>query len=359
MAVYKDKDRGTYYFIIRVKQLDGKVKQIKKRGFPTKKAAKIAEAEAMIATPSHSGIPFNQLAEEYMDWYSSRRKQTSVIKINGIINNHLIPEFGDLKLSDIRPKRIIDFHSKLIKKKFSANHIQTIHSTLSTLFNYAIKSERMTENPARLAGNVDMKVKKNMNYWLLDEFKQFISYVDDSTLYTLFMVLYYSGMRKGELLALTWSDVDFETNLISVNKTSNNRIVSTPKTDSSIRKILMPNHVMDLLRQLKKEVNPKPSYVVFGEYHSSITASTLVYKFEKYIALSGVKKIKIHDFRHSHASYLINKKTIIGVVASRLGHSNPSTTLNIYSHMYPSTEQEAVLSMEDDFKTAKILKLLT
>lgn len=125
----------------------------------------------------------------------------------------------------------------------------------------------------------------------------------------------YCCIRKGELLALTWGDIDFENNIINVDKTVYNRIITKPKTSSSIRKIHMPKHVMRLLSQLKIEHKPKLTYVVFGEFYDHISTTTLDRKYEQYVKAAGVKRIRIHDFRHSHASYLINKNIIVSVIA--------------------------------------------
>ena len=234
--------------------------------------------------------------------------------------------------------------------------VKKIHTTLSAVFNFAIKNEYTKENPAAIVGNVDLKENKHVNFWALEEFKSFVTSVDDPMYYALFMTLYYSGMRKGELLALTWADLDFETNTINVDKTEYNRKVTTTKTEASRRKILMPKNVMNLLNAIKLERNPKLNYVVFGEIKDSISTTTLDRWFEKYVTAAGIKKIRIHDFRHSHASYLINKGTIISVIAARLGHGDVATTLNTYSHLYPTTEKKAVLDMENDFKPAQIIE---
>jgi len=117
----------------------------------------------------------------------------------------------------------------------------------------------------------------------------------------------------------------------------------------------MPNHVMTLLKELKLKKKPKTNYVVFGKVKDHISETSIDRKFKKYIKKSGVQQIRIHDFRHSHASYLINLGTIPSVVAKRLGHRDVSTTLNTYSHLYPTTEKETVALMEDDFKPAKII----
>lgn len=356
MTVYEDKN-GTWYFITRIEQPDGSKKQVKRRGFKNKKAAIRAEAKLEDEGIIQEIVTFEFVAKEYLNWYQKRRKESSYTKINSIITIHLIPHFKKMELRNIKQKDIIKFQDKLIESKAAASHIKKIHTTLSAVFNFAIKNEYTNINPASIVGNVDLKEEKHINYWTLEEFKVFIDNVDETLYYALFMTLYYSGMRKGELLALTWADLDFEHNSINVNKTEYNRKVTTTKTESSKRKILMPRFVMLQLEKIKLSSNPKLTYVVFGEFTTSISTTTLDRKYEKYLKSSGVKKIRIHDFRHSHASYLINKGTIISVIAARLGHSDVATTLNTYSHLYPTTEKEAVLDMENDFHTAEIIEL--
>ncbi|MEC0282293.1 tyrosine-type recombinase/integrase [Terribacillus saccharophilus] len=353
MAVYKDSERGTYYFITRING-----KQVKRRGFKTKSEAKRAEAKAFLdfEEMNDENPSFENIAKEYLNWYEKRRKLSSYTKISSIVNIHLIPYFGNKKLNAIRPRHVTIYQDSIIDK-FAPSHVKKIHTVLSAIFNYAIKQEYTKDNPARTVGNVELEEDKHINFWILDEFKTFVKHVDNFMYYTLFMILYYSGMRKGELLALTWADIDFDNNLISVNKTAYNRVITKPKTRSSIRQIKMPKHVMRLLSQLKADNNPKMTYVVFGEFHDHISTTTLDRKYEHWVKVSQVKKIRLHDFRHSHASYLINNGTIASVIAMRLGHSNVATTLNVYSHLYPSTEEEAVLKMEDDFKPAEIIQL--
>lgn len=356
MTVYKDEQRDTWYFITRIEQPDGTKKQVKRRGFKTEKAALLAEAKLEAEGIAEEIVTFEFVANEYLSWYKKRRKESSYIKISSILDVHLIPHFKRKELRSIKQRDIIKFQDKLIESKMAASHIKKIHTTLSAVFNFAIKNEYTKENPASIVGNVDLKENKHVNFWTLEEFKPFVAVVDDPLFYALFMTLYYSGMRKGELLALTWADLDFETCTINVDKTEYNRKVTTTKTDASRRKILMPKTVMNLLHAIKLEFNPKLNYVVFGEIKDSISTTTLDRRFEKYVTAAGVKKIRIHDFRHSHASYLINKGTIISVIAARLGHGDVATTLNTYSHLYPTTEKEAVLDMENDFKPAQIIE---
>lgn len=352
MPVYPEENKKTFYFVCRVPQNDGTLKQVKRRGFTTKKAAKDAERKMLVTYEDQgSSITFSEAAETYFTWYKARRKTSSINVIKNILFNHLIKEFGNTKIESITPKKVMLYQNKIIDL-YSPDFLKKIHSTLSAVFNFAIKFHNTKNNPAKVAGNFEMEVNKRFNYWEFDEFKRFISVVDDNLYKAFFSTLYFSGARKGELLALNWADVDFENNLIDINKTEYNREVTKPKTKSSIRIIMMPQKVMDLLKDIKKSAEKtapvKPDYRVFGSFYDSIATSTIDRRYEKYIKLSGVKRILIHEFRHSHASYLIHKKSNPLIIAQRLGHKNVAETLNTYSHLYPSAQREIVDHMENE-----------
>ena len=351
MAIYKDEQRGTYYFVTRIRQFDGTLKQVKRRGFKTKKEAREAEAKMLVKKETTSSLTFSQVADSYFDWYSQRRKHSSIVTIRNVIYNHLITEFGNLKINQITPKHIMGYQNKIINQ-YSAKHLKKIHAVLSAIFNFSIKFYGLTTNPARITGNFEKESNKRMNFWEFEEFKQFIGVVDELLYKAFFSTLYYSGTRKGELLALTWEDINFEEKTIDINKTEFERKVTKPKTKASNRIIMLPTHCINLLKELQiekaKEFPVKNDYVVFGEFYNSIAISTLRRNYQKYLKISGVKSILLHEFRHSHASYLINKGVSPLVVAQRLGHSNVSTTLNTYSHLYPSKQAEVVAFMEND-----------
>ncbi|PYE91562.1 tyrosine-type recombinase/integrase [Bacillus sp. 196mf] len=351
MVVYKDKERGTYFFVVRVRQFDGTQKQVKRRGFKTKKEAREAEAKILVDKETNSSLTFAQVADSYFDWYCQRRKQSSISTIKTILENHLLERFEKSKINNITAQHIMIYQNEIINQ-YSAVYLKKIHTVLSSIFNFAIKFYGLASNPARIAGNFEKESNKRMNFWEFDEFKQFIEVVDDPIYKAFFSTLYYSGARKGELLALTWADINFKENSIDINKTEYNRQITPPKTKSSNRVILLPTYAIDLLKELKNhatvKIPLKKDYVVFGELYKSITTATLHKDYEKYISISGVKRILIHEFRHSHASYLINKGVSPLVVAQRLGHSNVSTTLNTYSHLYPSKQAEVIAFMEAD-----------
>src|SRR5690625_2286017 len=201
-----------------------------------------------------------------MKWYEKRRKESTVYNLKGTIKRYIQPFFKGKHVQDIKKRDIMKFHDFLLEK-LAVVTAKSIHKNLSAILNYGIQMEYLNINVAREVGNVDAKEDKSINYWTLDEFKRFLKVVDNDRYYTLFMVLFYSGARIGEILALTWNDIDFKNNLIDINKRYYRTKINTPKNDSSIRKIKLPNHTINLLRQLKmKEKYKKEETLNFSEY---------------------------------------------------------------------------------------------
>ncbi len=358
MAVYKDKKRGTYYFSVYVKISTGETKRFIRRGFESRQEARLAEADFLLnfEKEDEENISFGTLTEMYLKWYKQRRKASSYTKIESVIRIHLNPRFEKKKIKELSRRDVVKMHNDLLDK-LSVKSTKVIHATLSTVLNYAIELEYLSANVAREVGNVNMRENRRMDFWTLDEFKTFIEVVDDLVYESLFMTLFYGGLRKGEALALTWKDIDFDHNIINIDKTVYHRNVTSPKNESSIRKIKMPQHTMNLLGELKLMRKPKNEYVVFGEFFDHIGETTIDSRYTKYIEASKVKRIRIHDLRHSHASYLISMGNDIQIVSKRLGHANTSTTLDVYAHLYPNAEDDAIAKMEDDFRPADVVKM--
>lgn len=180
-----------------------------------------------------------------------------------------------------------------------------------------------------------------MLFWTKDEFNTFIKAVmDKPASYAIFMALYYTGMREGELLALTPADIDFEKPSISINKSyqriGGKDIVSTPKTPRSNRVITIPQGLKDCLKDYIAQCYGLKSDDRLFPY----TKSYLSHEMERGCKHSGVKKIRIHDIRHSHASLLVEMGFSPLLIAERLGHERVQTTMETYSHLYPNKQTE-------------------
>lgn len=359
MAIYHDEERNTYYVSVYVTYKNGDKDRVLRRGFKTQAEAKKKEAELIFnASISNPDNPlFSDVLEEYAEWYEKRRKASSTHKIKKDIRLYIKPFFKNKLIQDITRRDIMKFQNFLLDK-LSINSSKGVHTQMSAVLRYAASMEYVSNNVAKDVGNIRGSSDKRFEYWTLSEFKEFIKIVDDLKFKTLFMLLFFSGARIGEATSLTWKDIDFKNDMIDINKTTFKSKVTDPKTKSSIRKVKMPKHTMNLLAQLKLQESPKMEYSVFGKFHDPLHVNTARGTYTRYVNKTEVKKIRMHDFRHSHASYLINNGYDIQIVSKRLGHSKVSTTLDIYSHLYPNKEDEAIAQMEDDFKVADVIKLV-
>ena len=223
-----------------------------------------------------------------------------------------------------------------------------------SILNYAIKFNYLKENIASKVGNFSKRdYFRKVDFWTYNEFLKFMSVIDDKLYYTFFHTLYFTGMRLGECLALNWNDL--EDNCISITKTiskekiDGERVITSPKTKSSIRKVLideeLKNNLYEYKKYCEKKIHFDKNWFIFGDL-TPLAPTTIERHKNNYCNIAKVKKIRIHDFRHSHASLLISSGVPITVVQTRLGHSNPSITLEVYSHMLPNDDLKAIKVIE-------------
>jgi len=231
--------------------------------------------------------------------------------------------------------------------KYSETYLKTIHNQVSAIFNYACKYHRLAENPARGCGSMGKKNADAMKFWMIDKFNQFVSTVEDKFMSkTIFNLLFWSGMRSGELLALTLNDFDFSSQTVSISKSyarvKREDLILPPKTPKSKRKITLPPFLCDIVKEYsKKLVCYDPNYRLF-----SIMKCYINHEMIRGCKKSGVKKIRVHDLRHSHASLLIEMGFSPLLLSERLGHEDIKTTLQTYSHLYPNKQAEVAEKLE-------------
>ena len=194
---------------------------------------------------------------------------------------------------------------------------------------------------------------RSMTFWTIEEYEQFIAVFDkQDKYYLLFEILFWTGMREGELLALTKGDVDFANNKISITKTyyraNGEDVITTPKTEQSIRTIDIPNF---LKNEIKEYCDRKYAFPD-DERLFPIGAEAVQHKMKRMIEKAGVPKIRVHDIRHSHVSYLINQGVEPLIIKERLGHKDIKITMNTYGHLYPN-QQKQVAEMLDMWRSNK------
>lgn len=348
MAVFKDKYTASWACKFRYKNWQGEVKQHKKTGFKTQKEAREYERSYLDKQQNCCDMTFQSLYEYYIVDCEVRMKPITVANKESNFKTVILPFFGKLKVSDISPANIRQWQTGLIKSEhYSATTLRKFHKTLSAIFNYAVKVYGLKANPCKVAGSMGNNKSKEMQIWSLEEFNKFIAELKGQTdKEALFMLLFYSGMRIGEACALTISDFDFKNNTVSISK---NYVVSrgksfiyTTKTDQSKRTIMLPKTVMNKIREYYFQIYDKDNTTRLF----SLTEQCYRRYLDRYSGKAGVKKIRLHDLRHSHASMLIHMNVPIKQISERLGHDNITITLNTYAHIYKEAEEELADKLE-------------
>ena len=233
---------------------------------------------------------------------------------------------------------------------FSPTYLKSIHNQASTIFNFAVKYYRLSSNPCKMAGSIGKKQAEEMQIWTPAEFTQFVQAIRNKpSSWAAFHLLFWTGIRSGELLALAKEDFDFETKTMSITKNyarqNKKDLILSPKTPKSKRIVTLPVFLSDMI---KEYVNARPEGRLFPQ-----TKHYLYHEMQRGCRISGVKRIRIHDLRHSHASFLIEEGFSPLLIAERLGHENIQTTLQIYSHLYPNKQSEVACKIQDFYQTLK------
>ena len=354
MAVYKEEKTNTWRVIYRYTDWTGEKKQTQKRGFKTKREAQAWEREQLHKVSADLDMTFTSFFEQYTADMQTRIKENTWATKEHIIRTKLIPYFGKLKMSNITAQQIITWQNELMNykvengKPLSPVYLKTINNQLSAIFNHAVKYYNLRENPCKKAGSMGKKKNREMLFWTKEEYLKFAEVMMDKPLsYYAFEMLYWCGIREGELLALTPADFDFEKNTVSINKSyqrlNGQDLITTPKTEKSNRIIKMPQFLADEMKDYLKML-----YVVGeNERMFAITKSYLHREMDRGSKEAGVKRIRIHDIRHSHVSHLIDMGFSAIAIADRVGHESIDITYN-YAHLFPSkqTEMADKLNME-------------
>lgn len=313
MPAYKDKERGTWYASFYYTDWRGDRKLKKKRGFPRKKGAEEYERELLRKEAQSCDMTFGSMTKLYMDDMRPRLRESTMRSKEYLIEGKILPFFGSLPLNTITPAHVRKWQAEILKENPAPTYAKSIHNQLSAIFNYAVKYYRFPENPARVG----------------------------------FSVMFWTGLRIGELLALTPADIDLDVKTLSVTKTfqtiDGREVVTEPKTPKSRRKIEMPPKLAEMLKGYMAALyNLAPDDRLFP-----FTKSYFHHQMRKGCEACGLEKIRLHDIRHSHASLLINLGYPVLVVSERLGHEDVETTLQTYGHLYKTTTSEAVKKLDD------------
>jgi len=305
-----------------------------------------------------------QLFDEYVSVKKYEVRESTIYRTKKVFEYHILPILENVRIDKLSVKILQEWKVSIEEKGLMLLSKKSIYKELSAMINYAIRMEYLPKNPLSKVGNFKdaLAYKRKITFYTSEEFRKYIDVAKQSALekeqkeknlyewnfYVFFNIAFYTGLRKGEIHALRWNDID--NNYLNVERSLNQKlhkmdIETPPKSQSSVRTIQLPLPLIQILEEHKKRQKQLQDFNennrILGD-EKSLRDTSIQKKNQLYSSLAGLKRIRIHDFRHSHASLLANMGINIQEIARRLGHSNIEITWNIYSHLYPKEEEKAI-----------------
>jgi integrase len=310
-----------------------------------------------------------QLLKTYLEnWLEQAYKPTvklnTYVQYRSAIHHHLIPAFGNIPVQKLTPDKIRAFYRQKIDEGSKPRTVGVLHAVLRRALSDAAKQGLVARNVATLVTppRIDRYDAQTLT---IEQAEKLLEAAHGSRLDALLIMALTTGMRRGELLALRWEDVDFKQSLVSVHRTmarvaGYGYVEGEPKTRSSRRRIVLPDVALDALRehrksqeQMKIEVGDKwqdKGLVFIDKFGGFFSPDMVLRRFGILLRDVGLPHMRFHDLRHSAATILLVAGVHPKVVQERLGHSTVAMTLDVYSHVLPSMQQEAAAKIDDLFK---------
>lgn len=369
MPIYKmdGKKDGKQKYRVRINYTDslGNAKQIDRIAYGSTEA-KLLEQELTRQikheTPAQR-LTVNALYIKYLEAKKAEVRETTFVKSQTAIEHHILPYLADVKIEKLTAPVLQEWKQAIEALDLSIRTRKNIYSEFRTMLNWAVKMDYLPKNPLLKVGNfkAPLEIKKEMDYYTPEEFRKFINVAKESAIkaekngdttqwhyYVFFAIAFYTGLRKGEIHALQWTDI--KDGYLYVTKSLTQKLkggdkITPPKNKSSIRTLQLPQPLINILNEHHTrcaQLNGfREDYKICGGTRA-LRDTTIQNANERFAKAAGIKTIRIHDFRHSHASVLANEGINIQEISRRLGHSDISMTLQTYSHLYPREEERAI-----------------
>ena len=346
MTPVKDKKTGKWLIQFYYKNAFGENKKTTKRGFSSKKEAEEWYMNFKLSQNGNLNMTLEAFVQIYISDLKNKIRENTWISKMQIIETKILPYFKNKRMCDIEPKDIIKWQNELEAltdkqgKHYAPTYLRTINSQLSAIFNHACRYYKLHENPVSKVPAIGKKKAKEMDFWTKEEYLKFADAMRKKPLsYYAFELLYWCGIRLGEMLALTPGDFNFDNNTVSISKSyqriHGKDVITEPKTEQSIRMVKMPDFLSSEMQDCIKSIyGIKENMRIFN-----ITKSYLHHEMERGCKQTGIKKIRIHDLRHSHISLLINLGFSASAIGKRVGHTSTEIT-DTYIHLFPSVQTD-------------------
>jgi integrase len=351
MPVYKDTERGSWYCQFYYEDWTGKRKKKYKRGFRTKKEAQDFEAEFKRVANANMDMTVASFIDVYLNDKVGELKVRTMRNKKYMIESHVTPYLGEKKMNEVTPSDIIQWQNEIRKMNFSESYQRMLQNQVTAIFSHAQRIYNLSNSPCKKVKKMGRSDVRRLEFWTYDEYKKFIdTFEKGSRSYLMFEILFWTGMREGEMLALAMEDIDLENKQIHIKKTyyraNKQDIITEPKTDNSVRTIEIPVFLANEIEDYWKRLYQYPE----NERLFPVVAEAVQHSMKRHIVKADIKKIDVHSLRHSHCAYLIKQGVQPLIIKERLGHKDIKVTLNTYGHLYPS-EQKKVASMLDNLVT--------
>ncbi|EJY96515.1 site-specific integrase [Staphylococcus arlettae] len=356
---YKKKDGSNAYMFVAYLGTDpvtSKQKRTTRRGFKSEREAKIAEAKLQTEIQQNGFLnneitTFKEVYELWLEQYQNTVRESTYQRVLTLFDTAILEHFKDIPVKKIT----IPYCQKVINKwNKKYKDMKAIRIYASNVLDYAANLKIIADNPfkhTKQPRKNETKQDDSYTYYSSDELQTFLGFVEDKPMYhAIFRTLAFTGLRRGELMALTWEDIDFDKKNISISKTcargkDYKLVIQAPKTKSSLRTISIDDKTLDVLKHWK--VQQRIESLKFGHntmdkkqnVFTDVTTNKILYPEHVNKALNDIcndnnfKRIKVHGFRHVHCSLLFEAGLTIQEVQDRLGHGDIKTTMDIYAHV--------------------------
>ncbi len=352
MPTYRDDNTGKWYVQCYYKDARGHNRHKVKRGFHTELEAKLWESDFLSDKGSAMDMEFRKFVRVYEEDMRPRLRESTWINKQHMIRTKLVPYFGLKLMCDVKPIDIVKWQNELQKQAgpegepYKATYLRSLNNQLNAIFNHAERYYGLKDNPVKRVDKMGGKNAEAMKFWTKDEYLRFSEAISDKpmSLYA-FEVLYWTGIRCGELLALTPSDFDLDASTLSVTKSyqrlQGRDVVTPPKTPNSVRRVQMPKFLCDEIAEfigMRSDLGPEDRLFDTTKYY-------LGHELKRGCEAAGVKRIRVHDLRHSHVSLLIDMGFSALAIAERVGHEAVDITYR-YAHLFPTKQQDMANALD-------------
>lgn len=336
MPAYKDSKTGKWFAKFQIETLDGKKRQHIKRGF-LKKADALAYEHEKKAEKSHlPSISLQTLAMRFLEDYSINHRANSLRLIRANLTRHILPYLAEIKLTELSAIKIREWQKIINEKTLAASTKNSINTTFKTLLKFAVKYYGF--DASILAGVSPMgRIETTKKVITLEQWKRLDDVIDDKHYKALFSLLFWCGLRIGEVMALQLLDFDFINGSLRIEKQYNADTKTTAplKTTSSRRVVAIPPSVLEVVKEYLTAFYEVPEFPFALK-----TARGINWKLKYYCERANIPVISAHALRHSHATLLINNNIPAPAISDRLGHSNTYTTMRVYAHAYANADNQ-------------------